>query len=264
LDQDHARQTKTTRNFMGGDRHVGGRTHQQDHLVCLTTPDLRRQFLVVADGVGGHWGGEMAAQAVIETAKNMFPASLDELASPAEFLRAFCTQAGLEIQLRAAQEGEQAYSTVVALLTDGARAYWAHVGDSRLYCFRDEILLHQTQDHSLVQSLFEQGKITAEERATHPDRNKVLSALGMASGVQPTLGEMTLTPDLKFLLCTDGFWAQVGVPEMPAILAATDLDFAASIWVRQAARRGGSQSDNIALALWRPPTRTHKGWSLFR
>jgi serine/threonine protein phosphatase PrpC len=249
---------------MGGDRHVGGRANQQDNLACLTTPDMRRQFLVVADGVGGHWGGEMAAQAVIETAKKMFPASLDELGRPAEFLRAFCTQAGLEIQLRAAQEGEQAYATVVALLTDGARAYWAHVGDSRLYCFRGDVLLHQTQDHSLVQSLFEQGQITAEERATHPDRNKVLFALGMANGVQPTLGEMTLTPDLKFLLCTDGFWTQVGVPEMPAILSAADLDFAASVWVRQAARRGGSQSDNIALALWRPPTRIQKGWSLFR
>lgn len=248
---------------MGGDRHIGGRPIQQDHVVCLSTPDLKRQLIVVADGVGGHWGGEMAAQAVIDTAERLFPSALATTASPAEFLKHFCQVANQEIQWRANREGEQAYSTVVALLTDTARAYWAHVGDSRLYCFRQTMLVHQTEDHSLVQSLYEQGKITAEERATHPDRNQVFNALGMADTVQPTFGEMTLSPDLSFLLCTDGFWSHIASTEMPPLLAATDLEFVASLWVRQAARRGGAQGDNIALALWRPPTREQRSWSLF-
>lgn len=263
MDQDHACETVDTRDFMGCDRHIGGRTHQQDDLVCLTSPDRRRQFIVVADGVGGHWGGEMASKTIIETARKMFPSALQELTGFA-FLQAFCTQAGQEIQLRAALEGEQAYATVVALLTDGTRAYWAHIGDSRLFCFQHDVLLHQTKDHSLVQVLYEQGKITAEERATHPERNQVLHALGMIGDAQPTLGEMTLDPDLRFLLCTDGFWSQVATAEMPAILSAADLGFAASLWARQAARRGGPRGDNIALALWRPPKGAQKRWSLFR
>lgn len=263
MEQDHAGQASATRDFMGCDRHIGGRSHQQDQLACLSTPDLRRQLVIVADGVGGHWGGEMASNAVIDTARLMFPTALNESAGT-DFLRALCTRASQEIQLRAAMEGEQAYATVVALLTDETRAYWAHVGDSRLYCFENDVLLHQTQDHSLVQNLFEQGKISAEERATHPDRNQILHALGMVGEVHPTLGEMSLNTNLRFLLCTDGFWSQVATSEMTGIFSAPDLNFATSLWVRQAARRGGAQSDNIALALWRPPKRASRGWSFFR
>lgn len=264
MDKAHAPHTPTTHDFMGGDRHIGGRSQQQDYLACLTSPDLRRQLLVVVDGVGGHWGGDMAARTVVETARRMFPATAAKNSNPATFLQDFCTQANRDIRQQAAQEGEQAFATVVALLVDGSRAYWAHIGDSRLYCFRGDALLHQTLDHSLVQNLYEQGLISAEERATHPDRNQVLHALGKENDVCPTLGEMTLSPDLGFILCTDGFWSQVHPSEMPAIIAAPDLAFSASVWVRQAARRGGSQGDNIALALWRPPTRGKINWSLFR
>lgn len=72
------------------------------------------------------------------------------------------------------------------------------------------------------------------------------------------------TPDMAFLLCTDGFWEHVAVSEMPLILAAADLSFAASVWVRQAARRAGAGGDNVAVALWRSPPRSRRGWLSFR
>jgi PPM family protein phosphatase len=250
--------------FMGADRHVGGRAYQQDQVACLSTPDLKYQFLVVADGVGGHWGGELASKAVIDVARDMFPALLGQFPEPSGFLEQFCRAANHEIRARAGRENKEAFSTVVALLTTPERAYWAHVGDSRLYGFKGAELVHQTRDHSLVQVLFDQGKITAEERAVHPERNRVLQVLGMHDAVQPTLGEISLTADMAFLLCTDGFWEQVSVSEMPMMLAGADLNFSASVWVRQAARRAGAGGDNVGLALWRTPPRSKRGWLSFR
>jgi len=250
--------------IMGCARHQGGRSSQQDQALCLTTHDKRRQFLVVADGVGGHAGGELASRCVVEVAAQMFPADLDNGIKPAEFLSHFCTQANQEIRARAALAGSEAYSTVVALLVDQTRAFWAHVGDSRLYGFKGGALIHQTRDHSLVQRLFEQGKISAEARATHPNRNQISQVLGMEATVSPTLGEMALSADCAFLLCTDGFWAHMAPSDMALILQADDLAFAASLTVRQAAYRGGARGDNIGLALWRAPREGVRRWSFFR
>ncbi|OZB55054.1 MAG: hypothetical protein B7X35_09610, partial [Halothiobacillus sp. 14-56-357] len=132
---------------MGADRHVGGRAYQQDQVVCLTTPDMKYQLLVVADGVGGHWGGEMASNTVVEVARRLFPAQLNQFPASGGFLDYFCQKANDEIRARAARENQQAFSTVVALLTTPGRAYWAHVGDSRLYGFKGAELVHQTSDH---------------------------------------------------------------------------------------------------------------------
>jgi serine/threonine protein phosphatase PrpC len=250
--------------IMGCARHQGGRSSQQDQALCLTTEDKRCQFLVVADGVGGHVGGELASRCVVDVAAQMFPAQLNHSLNPAEFLSRFCTQANQEIRARAASAGSEAYATVVALLVDETRAFWAHVGDSRLYGFKGGALIHQTRDHSLVQRLFEQGKISAEARATHPDRNQISQVLGMEATVSPTLGEMALSADCAFLLCTDGFWEHMTPSEMALILKAEDLAFAASLVVRQAARRGGAQGDNIGLALWRAPREVARRWSFFR
>lgn len=250
--------------FMGADRHVGGRAYQQDQVACLSTPDMKYQLLVVADGVGGHWGGEMASKTVIDVARRLFPSQLNQRPEVDGFLEYFCQTANQEIRARAAQENKEAFSTIVALLVTPDRAYWAHVGDSRLYGFKGSELIHQTSDHSLVQALFDQGRITADERRVHPERNRVLNVLGMNRTVQPTLGEISLTTDMTFLLCTDGFWEQVAVSEMPLMLAAADLNFAASVWVRQAARRAGAGGDNVAVALWRSPPRVKRGWLSFR
>jgi len=247
--------------FMAADRHVGGREYQQDQVVCLSTPDMKYQLLVVADGVGGHWGGGVASKAVIDVAQRLFPTQSSKLADPERFLERFCTAANHEVRVRAARERQEAFSTVVALLTTPLRAYWAHVGDSRLYCFKGANLIHQTYDHSLVQSLFDQGKITAAERATHPDRNRVLHVLGMDDdAARPTLGEIQLTPGMGFVLCTDGFWAHVTETEMAQMLTASELNFAAALSVRHAVRRAGAGGDNVALALWRTPPRAKLGW----
>ncbi|WP_407275644.1 PP2C family protein-serine/threonine phosphatase [Halothiobacillus sp. DCM-1] len=252
-----------TAAFMGADRHIGGRKTQQDQVLCLSTANHKHQLLLVADGVGGHGGGAEAAQAIVDAAQQLFPAALSRFANGRDFLANFCAVANQAVQ-RAHTLGEaHGFSTLVALLTDAERAFWVHVGDSRLYGFKGGELFHQTRDHSLVQRLVDFGKITEAERDRHSERNRVLQVMGMPN-IQPTFGETALSADMSFLLCTDGFWDQIRPPEMRQILAAEDLQFAANLWVRQAARRGGAGGDNIALALWRMPPKQPRRWLSFR
>lgn len=251
-----------TAAFMGTDRHIGGRKTQQDQSLCLSSSNNKYQFLLVADGVGGHRGGAEAAEVVVETAQAMFPSGLARFADGQAFLENFCAVANQAIQRLQTPGQESGFSTLVALFTDSERAYWVHVGDSRIYGFQAGVLFHQSRDHSLVQRLVDYGKITEEERDQHPERNRVLQVLGMPN-IQPTFGETRLTDDMAFLLCTDGFWDQIRPREMSRIFGSADLQFAANLWVRQAARRAGAAGDNIALALWRMPPKTPRRWLSF-
>lgn len=240
---------------MSCDKHIGGRQSQQDRTLCIASPDNRFKLLVVADGVGGHWGGELAAQAVVDTAERDFGGIGKHLADPTGFLKRLCDNANLEIHRRAAEQGkQQAYSTIVALLLTPKRAYWAHVGDSRLYCFQNDQLVHRTKDHSLVQAMVDRGELTADEINTHPDRNRLLQVLGMNSEIEITQGEISISGDTGFILCSDGFWDIVTTQEMSRILAARDLPFTVARWVRLAAQKAGREGDNVSLAAWRSGT----------
>jgi hypothetical protein len=101
------------------------------------------------------------------------------------------------------------------------RATWAHVGDTRLYHFRDGRVAHQTLDHSMPQALVQAGAIRSDEIRRHPERNRLLKSLGGEGEVAPTFLEapIALAPGDAFLLCTDGFWELVTEDEMQAALA---------------------------------------------
>lgn len=243
---------------MGCDRHIGGRPSQQDRTLCCASPDHSTRLLVVADGVGGHWGGELAAQTVVDVARSDFETTAQPPADPPAFLEALCQRANAEIRSRAGEHDEEAFSTIAALLVTPERAYWAHVGDSRLYCFRDGQLVYRTRDHSMVQAMVDGGELAATDMADHPDRNQLLQVLGMEETVRPAQGQMSITPRMTFVLCSDGFWDSIEPRAMVAdIRHARDLPQAASAWVHKAVRRGGEQGDNVSLAVWRSES---PGW----
>ncbi len=210
------------------------------------------RLLVVADGVGGHRGGALAAQTIVELAGECF-ADLETVPSdPAGFLRDLCRQSNEAIRERSAGHGGQGFSTLVALLVTPRRAYWLHVGDSRLYCFRNGRLVHRTRDHSLVQALVDQGRIGEDEVRVHAQRNQLLRVLGMEDEVQPAQGQMSVAPCMAFFLCSDGFWDTIEPREALAdMLDARHLPTSVSGWVAEAAHRGGPKGDNIGLAVWR-------------
>lgn len=184
----------------------GGRARNEDAWGHWAGPGGEACW-VVADGLGGHRGGDIAAQTAVEA----FLASF--AAAPGLPLRQHVQAAHAAIAERQGQAPGLANmrSTLVALACDGVAAGWAHVGDSRLYRFRGGRLAAQTKDHSVPQALVDLGEIGPQDIRRHEDRNRLLRDLGGAKEPRPTLTEapFALQTGDVFLLCTDGFWEPV-------------------------------------------------------
>lgn len=197
---------------------AGGRQANQDFVDYAAADGFA--CWVVADGLGGHAGGEEASKAAVDAVLGAFraapQAALDDLAS-------YMDTAQEAVLRRQGETGEDSMRTTLTILVAGqGHARWAHVGDSRLYHFRDGRVAAQTQDHSVPQALVAAGQITTEEIRSHPDRNRLLKALGKEGDAEPTVSErVRLQEGDAFLLCSDGFWELVPEAEMEAHLAAT-------------------------------------------
>jgi serine/threonine protein phosphatase PrpC len=175
---------------------------------------------VVADGLGGHGGGEVAARIAVDTL--LGEAAQRLLIEPVALTEALlAADAAVLARQQADPRLGQMRTTAVVLASDGRAALWAHVGDSRLYHLRDGRIRFQTLDHSVPQALVRAGEISAAEVRYHEDRNRLLRSLGNGKQLRPTLAEqpLTLVPGDAFLLCTDGFWEYVTEPEMEVTLA---------------------------------------------
>jgi len=172
---------------------------------------------IVADGLGGHGGGQIASGIAANSIFNMFRR---EPRIEAEYIRQLFERANQDV-LSAQTAQLKMKSTGVALFINKTAAVWGHVGDSRLYCFQDGTLSHQTTDHSVSQMAVFAGEIKKEQIRFHPDRNKVLRAFGGSESLKPEISSVhTLTVGFyAFLLCTDGFWEYVREPEMEIELA---------------------------------------------
>ena len=206
-----------------------------------------RHLLVLADGLGGHAGGALAAQALVDTAREMFHAASPS-GLPAHLLAEIVRSAHARINAIGAERGIRPSSTCVLLhITDGA-ATWAHVGDSRLYRFVDGELVERTLDHSVVEVMRMQGRITEQEMKTHPDQNRLLGAVGGGTAPQVETGSKPTAAADGFLLASDGLWENVAEAELEAVFAAEDFGAAVRRLVRCARSKGGTDCDNISVA----------------
>ncbi len=233
--------------------HPGGREQQEDSVAVFVTPEGGRALLAVADGMGGHRGGELASQAVIETATQAWGIVQQGIPDPAVFLGELCRQANQAI-LKIAQDTDlNPHSTCVFLWLDGSRAWWAHVGDSRIYHLRGGAVRFRSKDHSVVQMLVNSGELSEAEMAHHPDQGRLLKGLGDARrAVEPSFGQSEVLPGDGFLLCSDGLWERFTPEEIARALShAMPLEKIAEQLVKEAARRGGKDSDNVSVALAR-------------
>jgi serine/threonine protein phosphatase PrpC len=198
---------------------TGGREHNED---CLGKQQLENgsSCWIVADGLGGHGAGEIAAQLTVQTIIERF---IQQPAISLENIRYLLNQANQRI-LTAQLEtpnGKDMASTVVALLLDNRHAVWAHSGDSRLYRFRDYRYQLLTTDHSMAQLLIRMDELDPEQLRHHPDRNTLLHCLGRDSfHIDVSKVEKLCVNDV-FLLCSDGFWEYVLEQEMLADLHTT-------------------------------------------
>jgi serine/threonine protein phosphatase PrpC len=238
------------------DSRKGSRKVNQDRIAYTYSRDTL--LLLVADGMGGHAGGEIAAQICARLFIERFQQeSKPVLKNPLKFLQDSMLRAHAALGSYAAQFSmlETPRTTCVACIVQSNQAYWAHVGDSRLYLYRQGALLAQTKDHSKVQYLVDQGVIQPEEAGTHPDRNKIFSCLGGL--VEPVIDLSRRTPlhngDV-ILMCTDGLWGVVKNEELADWLTSTPILTTAPQMMREAERRGGSEGDNLSAIVvrWGP------------
>ncbi len=207
-------------------------------------------LLVVADGMGGHAGGDVASSVAVA---HLAPLD-DEAHGPDDALdelgRAM-DAAHDELLARVADNPELAGlgTTVTAILRSGNKLAMAHIGDSRAYLLRDGVLSQVTTDHSFVQHLVNTGKITAEEAERHPQRSVLLRVLGdFDMEIVPDFSVREARAGDRWLLCSDGLSGVVSADTLAeTLLEVTDLDACADQLVQLALRGGGP--DNVTVVL---------------
>lgn len=234
------------------DSRIGARRYNQDRIGHWATSDAL--LMVVADGMGGHLHGEVAAQVALESLAQDFESEAKpKLADPDMFLFRGLARAHGEIvraaQLRGLRETPR--TVLVACVVQDGYAYWSHVGDSRLYLIRRGRVAMRTKDHSRVQQLIDVGHIRAEAAATHPERNILTRCLGSetAPRLEPAASARLAKDDLV-LMCSDGLWGALTERQLLDGLRGQDLRRALSELGALAEARAGAQCDNVsALAM---------------
>lgn len=234
------------------DTRVGKRPYNQDRLGYWRTPEA--VLLVVADGMGGHAHGEVAAELTMRHIAAAFRRDAKpRLANPDLFLfRAVGRSHGMLLR-EARQLGlaDTPRTTVVACVVQEGHAYWSHIGDSRLYLLRKGQVHARTRDHTLVQQLVDEGRLQEDQVGTHPERNRLLQCLGgvQTPRVEPTAATRLERDDI-LLLCSDGFWGPLTRQQLLDGLAGAALGDAIPQLAALAEARGGPGCDNVsALAL---------------
>jgi len=224
-----------------------GHWHSDSHLCC-----------VVADGAGGHGGGDKASKLAVQSLISTYAQAPVDAVGSIETLIRRTNQSILDNRIDGTAQ-ENMHTTVVSLFIDLATqtARWGHCGDSRLYGFRGGRIEAQTKDHSLVQSLVDSGMLAREQMRTHPQRSELLSALGTPDDqllVNVSPAPWPVRAGDVFLLCTDGLWEYVENAEMEAALAAASgphawLDTLEQSVLRNAAHKP-SHDNFSALTVW--------------
>lgn len=234
------------------DSKTGGRKTNQDRMgYCYTRDAL---LMIVADGMGGHVQGEIAAQITLQTVGNAFQRqAIPALRHPLRFFQESFEEAHNEILRYRALHNlpDSPRTTVVACIVQHDHAWWAHAGDSRLYWLRGGAIMGQTRDHSRVQSLLDRQLITPNEARLHPDRNKLYNCLGSPERPRIELSEKAkLMPGDTLLLCSDGLWSVVPEATIASAFARHTVMRAVPDLIEMALKRGGPTSDNVtALAM---------------
>lgn len=226
----------------------GGRPYNQDRVAHWMTADAL--LLVVADGMGGYAGGELAARAAVESLGAAFREQAQPaLPDPEAFLAAAPGRAHAAV-VKAAEKaglGDAPRTTLVACVVQRGHVYWTFVGDSRFYLIREGRILARTKDHTYVQQLIDAGRMREEAAAAHPDRSKLLRALGGPSAPpREPVAKAGLAKNDIVLLCSDGLWAPLTPRLLLMGLTGKDPRRAVPDLMRLAEAHAGPDCDNLS------------------
>ncbi len=228
---------------------VGKRRTNQDRVAYSYTRDAL--LLVLADGMGGHLYGEVAAQISVQfIAQSFQQEARPKVSDPVLFLSRVLSNAHHAILDYAfdKQLSDVPRTTIVACLVQEGVAHWAHAGDSRLYMIRKGKLAAQTRDHSRVQLMLDQGLLDAEAAAVHPGRNRIFSCLGgnHPPQIEFSRGVSLINGDV-LAICSDGVWGPLDADTIVGTLADGRVMDAVPKLMNEAETLGGAQCDNMTL-----------------
>lgn len=223
----------------------GGREKNEDRMGYCYTRDAG--LFALADGMGGHPEGEVAAQLALQTLAAIFQREArPSLREPMRVLHDAILAAHHQL-LRYASErslGDTPRTTVVACVLQGNSAYWAHCGDSRLYLVRGDKLIARTRDHSY--SELQDTLAQVVPMGERMNRNVLFTCLGSpGKPVVDTTGPLLLQTGDRILLCSDGLWGHLSDAVIAEQLASRPISDAVPELVEQALRLGGARSDNV-------------------
>jgi Serine/threonine protein phosphatase len=227
---------------------VGRRREQNEDSAYASS-----RLLAVADGMGGHGHGEVASSVAIEemiklddTLPERGPEGIDLVAA----VEAAVKKANVRLREMTGRDPslKGMGTTLTAMLWDGTRFALAHVGDSRAYLLRGNVLYQITQDHTLVQSLVDEGRLTPEQAAVHARRSMLLRALESSGNVEPDLSLREAKAGDRYLLCSDGLTCVVGPEALyEAMVSISDLKELVQRLIDMANEAGGP--DNITCVV---------------
>jgi len=224
-----------------------GRVRERNEDGFLT----REPLFAVADGMGGHRGGAVASQVALEILSQMDGNSMAGDGA-AEGLADMVNQANEAVLERASEEPRLAGmgTTLTALVVQPGRIHLAHVGDSRAYLLRDGNLRQLTEDHSLVQRMVNEGKLTPEEAEIHPHRSVLTRALGVEAGLQVDTETLDVRSGDRILLCSDGLTTMISEEEIRRVVAESDDPQRAAEALVGAANAAGGVDNITAVILF--------------
>lgn len=226
----------------------GSRASNQDRVLVVEREHA--VLLALADGLGGHAGGALAAELALHTLGEAFRQFRGtHIEQPSQFLALAFAKA--HRVMREAGERRrppiQPRTTCVACIIQDGYAYWAHVGDSRLYHFRHRQLVARTRDHTQIETWREAGVVDAAESRSHPDTSRLLSCLGGRTPPEPALGAPTALQERDILLlCSDGLWGSLSPDALRSHLEAENLEEALETLILTAERKDRPHGDNVS------------------
>lgn len=228
---------------------LGNRSSNQDR--CLVLKRRGAALLAVADGMGGHPRGDLAAQTAVDSLGRSFLSCREPGRDPRRFLEQALHHAHLEIVDvgHAQQPPIEPRTTCVACLVHSDRAWWAHLGDSRLYLLRQGTIVTRTRDHTPVEEMVKEGLLTDDALRTHPLRNTVSRCLGGPQALPDvSFGRARLETGDTLLLCSDGLWSALSEQRLCDLPVDTQqLEHRISQLTDEADLAAYPHSDNITL-----------------
>ncbi len=210
-------------------------------------------YLVVADGMGGHKGGQIASKTAIDNVKMFLtPSRMKNCKNIRDCILQCVERANLAIYKKAALEEDVAGmgTTIVLFYEKDGTAYVANVGDSRCYLIRDKKIQQITKDHSIVQELYDKGAIERSEMRTHPNKNIITRALGTNFSVKCDLFEFSVQENDGIILCTDGLSNMLEDDEILEVyLNSGDTDTCVKKLIDKANEAGGRDNVTVIAAI---------------